>query len=269
MIALNSQGFSPLTESGGILVPSYRSRTKVKGWIGADIARRDGRLEVASRGPNGVTTLGFNLMLDSTFRYQIATQYPYFYIGLISNSGWTGGGLQASDTMASHANWTEDSTHYNPATYTGAVNNSGGYGSGTTTMNISGVTQAIANGTPITIAGLSGTYVVTASTGGTTPTAITFTPGLSGTVANSVVITFNNGRPMWTPGAAASQSTTNASSVNFSMNTDNTVIKGVFVSSDPTLGGTAGLMWSAGLFQSDQTLYNGDVLKITYTVSLS
>lgn len=76
-------------------------------------------------------------------------------------------------------------------------------------------------------------------------------------------------RPGWTPSAASSKSITNASSVNFAMNTDNTVIKGIFVTSDNTLGGTSGTLWAAGLFGADQTLFNGDTLKITYTVTLS
>lgn len=269
MISLNSQGFSPLTEQGGIVVPSYMSRTKVRGFIAADIARRDGRMEVASRSLNGVTNLGFNLMLDSTFRELAATLYPYFYIGLIGSSGWTGGGLQATDTASSHATWAEDNTHYNPSTYTGAVNNAAGFGAGTTTMDIDGVSQSIAGGTPFTVAGLSGTYQVTSTVGGATPTSVTFTPGLTGSVADNAVITFGNGRPIWTPSAASSKSISNASSVNFAINTDNTVIKGIFVITDPALGGTGGLLWSSGLFASDQTLFNGDVLKITYTVSLS
>jgi len=269
VISLNSQGFSPLTESGGLLVPSYMSRTKVRGFIAADITRRDGREEVASRSLNGVTNLGFNLMLDSTFRELAATLYPYFYIGLIASSGWTGGGLQATDTASSHSTWTEDSTHYTPATYTGQVNNAPGYGSATTTMTIDTISQAIPNGTPFTVAGISGTYTVLSSVGGATPTSITFTPGLSGSVADNVVITFGNGRPIWTPSAASSKSISNASSVNFPINTDNTVIKGIFVITDPALGGTGGLLWSSGLFAADQTLFNGDVLKITYTVSLS
>jgi hypothetical protein len=268
---INSQGFSPITESGGLLVPGYLSRSKVKGMITADVARvrNGGLVERVSHGPNGVTNLGFNLMLDSTFRYGTATQYQYMYIGLISSSGWTGGGLQPTDTPASHANWGEDYTHYTPATYTGAVNFSGGYGGGTTTMAVDGVSQAIPGGTPFTVTGLSGTYVVTSSVGGATPTSVTFTPGLSGSAADNTVITFGNGRPIWIPSAATSKAITNPTSVNFPINTDNTVIKGIFVLSDPTLNGALGLMWSSGLFASDQTLFNGDVLKITYTVSLS
>ena len=271
---LNSQGFSPLVESGGLLVPNYVSRGKVKGIISPSILRRSGQLEklpevVVPVSLNGVTTLGFNLMLDSTFRFGVATQYPYWYIGLISSTGWTGAGLNVADTPSSHTSWTEDYTDYTPVTVTGAVNFSGGYAGSTTTMTVNGFSAAIGNGTPFTITGISGTYVVQSTVGGSTPTSITFAPGLSGSVANSSVITMNNGRPLWTPSAASAKNITNSSSVNFPMNTDNTVIKGIFVISDPTLNGTLGLMWSDGLFSSDQTLYNGDILKITYSVALS
>ena len=146
---LNSQGFSPLVESGGLLVPNFVSRSKVKGIISPSILRRSGLIEklpsVVVDIPaslNGVTTLGFNLMLDSTFRYGTATQYPYWYIGLISSTGWTGAGLNVADTPSSHTSWTEDYTHYNPMNvvsggpYTGQVNFGAGYASSTTTMTI-------------------------------------------------------------------------------------------------------------------------------------
>ena len=162
---------------------------KVTGRFHAEIHRKDGTV-VDLGFLNGVTNTGFNLMLDSTFRSASISPISTWYIGLISNSGFSA--LNATDTMSSHSGWTEDSTHY--------------------------------------------------------------------TASN---------RPTWTPSAAASKSITNSSSVNFAINTDSTVIKGIFVTSDNTLGGTGGTLWSTGLFGSDQTLFNGDTLKITYTVTLS
>jgi hypothetical protein len=76
-------------------------------------------------------------------------------------------------------------------------------------------------------------------------------------------------RPQWTSGPAASKAVTNASPVSFPMNTDNTVIAGIFVCSSNVLGGTSGMLFSEGLFGSAQTLYNADQLKITYSVLLS
>lgn len=162
----------------------------VKGLIQPVIERRDGTIEVPRHSFNGVTTLGYNLMLDSIFRNGSATLYPNWYVGLISNASYSA--LAAGDQMSSHTGWTEDSTHY------------------------------------------TGTN-----------------------------------RPQWTPAAASAKSISNSSSVNFPINNDNTIIKGIFVTSDNTLGGTTGFLWSTGLFGSDQTLYNGDTLKITYVVTLN
>lgn len=161
------------------------------GFFTATCYRKDGSIRWKVPRFNGVTNLGFNLMLDSTFRSASISPISSWFMGLIGNTGFTTG-LAAGDTMASHGGWTEDSTHY--------------------------------------------------------------------TAAN---------RPAWTPGAAASKSISNGTPVSFAMNTDNTIIKGIFVCSDNTLGGTSGTLWATGLFGSDQTLFNGDTLKITYSVTLS
>jgi hypothetical protein len=164
---------------------------KLKGFFTATCYRRDGSVRWEEKNRNGVTNLGFNLMLDSTFRSASISPISTWYMGLISNASFTTG-LQAGDTMSSHGGWTEDSTHY--------------------------------------------------------------------TLSN---------RPSWTPSAAASKQITNATPVSFPINTDSTVIKGIFITSNNTLGGTTGTLWATGLFGSDQTLFNGDTLKITYTVALS
>lgn len=180
-----------IIESGDLLPadPSV-SPIRVSGYFTAICYKEDGSERWRHDFPNGVTNTGFNLMLDSTFRSGSISPISTWYIGLIGSGSFSG--VSATDTMASHTGWLEDSTHY------------------------------------------------TASV-----------------------------RPTWGSGAAASKQITNASSVNFAMNTDNTVIKGIFITSDSTLGGTTGTLWSAGLFTADQTLFNGDTLKITYTVSLS
>lgn len=236
--------------------PPIADTIKPKGKFSVEIVRKNGDIEQVPF-PNGLTTLGFNLLLDSTFRNYSggATLYPFWFIGLISNTSFTG--LSVGDLASSHSGWTEDSTHYTPPTFTGAINNGGGYSSGATTMTINGVSQALPAGTSFTVAGDTLTHTILSSVGGATPTSITFTPSLNGSVSNSAVITFLNGRPQWIPSAAATKSITNSSSVNFPINTDSTVIDGIFVISDPTLGGTSGLLYSAGTFASNQTLFNG------------
>lgn len=73
-------------------------------------------------------------------------------------------------------------------------------------------------------------------------------------------------RVAWGPGAAASQSITNASPATFDINATGTA-KGVFVVSNSTKGGTTGTLWSTALFSADVPVANGDQLRVTYTVS--
>jgi len=73
-------------------------------------------------------------------------------------------------------------------------------------------------------------------------------------------------RVAWGPGAAASQSITNASPATFNISGSGTV-KGVFITSNNTKGGTTGYLWATALFSADVPVSNGDQLKVTYTVS--
>ncbi len=73
-------------------------------------------------------------------------------------------------------------------------------------------------------------------------------------------------RVAWGPGASASQTITNASAATFDVNASGTV-KGVFVPSNSTKGGTTGILWATALFAADVPVVNGDQLRITYSVS--
>lgn len=73
-------------------------------------------------------------------------------------------------------------------------------------------------------------------------------------------------RVAWGPGAAASQSITNASPATFDINATGTV-KGIFVVSNSTKGGTTGTLWSTALFSADIPVASADQLRVTYTVS--
>lgn len=73
-------------------------------------------------------------------------------------------------------------------------------------------------------------------------------------------------RVAWGAGAAASQSITNASPATFDITSSGTV-KGIFVVSNSTKGGTTGTLWSTALFSADVPVANGDQLRVTYTVS--
>lgn len=65
-------------------------------------------------------------------------------------------------------------------------------------------------------------------------------------------------------GAAASRAIT--ASVSFTMN-DTKTVKGIFVISVNTKGGTTGTLWSTALFSSPPGLVSGNVLTANYTLS--
>lgn len=74
-------------------------------------------------------------------------------------------------------------------TVTGAVNNSGGYAAGTTTMTVDGLSAALPVNSWFTVAGDMTPQRIISSTGGATPTAVVFWPGLKYAVADDAVIT--------------------------------------------------------------------------------
>lgn len=73
-------------------------------------------------------------------------------------------------------------------------------------------------------------------------------------------------RVTWSTGVASGRSITNGTTADFSMNATAT-IKGIFITSNNTKGGTTGTLWSTAAFASNVSVSNGDSLKITYTVS--
>jgi hypothetical protein len=78
----------------------------------------------------------------------------------------------------------------------------------------------------------------------------------------------NSTRIQWSPGAASSQSITNSSTMDFSINTNSTVIKGLFIISNSTKGGSTGTLFSTAAFSGGtQSVNSGDTLKVTYTLS--
>jgi hypothetical protein len=73
-------------------------------------------------------------------------------------------------------------------------------------------------------------------------------------------------RVAWGSGASSAQTVTNSTPCQFDMTSSGTV-KGIFVTSDNTKGGTTGKLWSTGLFTADVPVVNGDQLKVTYTLN--
>lgn len=75
-------------------------------------------------------------------------------------------------------------------------------------------------------------------------------------------------RPAWGPDAASTQSISNSTTVDFSINASGTV-KGCFVTSDNTISGTSGILWATADINPDLTVSNGDTIQLTYTVNLT
>lgn len=73
-------------------------------------------------------------------------------------------------------------------------------------------------------------------------------------------------RVAWGPDASASKAITNGTVATFSI-TGSANLKGIFVASNSTKGGTSGTLWSTAAFGSVVPVNNGDQLKVTYTVN--
>jgi len=73
-------------------------------------------------------------------------------------------------------------------------------------------------------------------------------------------------RVAWGSGNSVAQQATNATPATFNINAAGT-LKGGFVVSNNTKGGTSGILWATAQFSSDIPVTNGDEMKITYTVN--
>jgi len=73
-------------------------------------------------------------------------------------------------------------------------------------------------------------------------------------------------RVAWAEDAASSGSITNSTPATFTINATVT-IKGIFVTSVNTKGGTTGILWCGTAFSSPIAAEDNDVLSVTYTVN--
>ena len=73
-------------------------------------------------------------------------------------------------------------------------------------------------------------------------------------------------RVAWGPGSSSGQTVTNASAATFDI-TGTATLQGVFVTSNNTLSGTTGTLWTSALFASPIPVTSGDQIKISYSIS--
>lgn len=146
---------------------------------------RNGKIIATALFHNDVTDVGKTHILDVAFAG--GTQSANWYIGLIDATGFTA--VDDTDTMVSHAGWTE-TTAYDEAT-----------------------------------------------------------------------------RPEWDPTTSGAQ-TNNTASRDFTINASVSV-RGIFVADDAVKGGATGTLWATALFTSSFAFVDDDVLRLTYTVSVT
>jgi hypothetical protein len=73
-------------------------------------------------------------------------------------------------------------------------------------------------------------------------------------------------RVAWGQGAASAAAITNASPITFDINGTGT-IRGLFITTVATKGGTTGLLWSAASYSSTVAVVPGDQIRSTYSLS--
>lgn len=158
---------------------------KLKGRYHVEVERA-GKIINAFDIENRVVDVGANKLLDIGF--YTAIKIATWYIGLVSSAGFSA--FADTDTMSSHAGWTE--------------------------------------------------FV-----------------GYSGGV-----------RPTWVPNAPGARAISNTALAAFTISAPGT-IKGGFVSSDGTLGGTIGTLWSEAAFPALQPVLMGDLVRVIYSLSVA
>jgi len=74
-------------------------------------------------------------------------------------------------------------------------------------------------------------------------------------------------RVTWTPRAASGGAITNPARATFSINAA-TTIRGAFLISNSTKGGTTGTIWATGILSADRALLSGQAIDIEYETTL-
>lgn len=77
-------------------------------------------------------------------------------------------------------------------------------------------------------------------------------------------------RQTWSPGAASSGSVVNATVMTFTNSSGSAVsVKGMFVTSSNTKGGTTGTLWATAVDDTARTLANGSTFQVIYEIDLT
>jgi len=75
-------------------------------------------------------------------------------------------------------------------------------------------------------------------------------------------------RLAWGPDTAADKSITNTTIVEFTAS-DSGTVDGVFITSDNTISGTTGVLWSTAAYDTPPTVVASDKIQVIYTVTIN
>ena len=75
-------------------------------------------------------------------------------------------------------------------------------------------------------------------------------------------------RPTWTPAVVTQKSIANSAAVVFTFN-GAADIRGIFITSDNTKGGTAGKLWATALFNANMVFADTEILRLIYTINIA
>lgn len=75
-------------------------------------------------------------------------------------------------------------------------------------------------------------------------------------------------RVTWSPATASAGVIQNSSAMTFTINADNSV-RGIFITSDNTKGGTSGTLWSTAVEASGRAVTNGQTFQVVYQLTLT
>ncbi len=216
---------------------------------------RFGKFLFKAQAKNRVVTAGLNKLLDATFKTGLAS--PLWYVGLCGAS-ITDGAITASAAILTSASAPFTSGDVGRAII---VRGAGASGADLVTTILS-----FTNSGSVTLAANASTTVTGASViweARAADTMSSHTPWVESAAYSQA------NRPAFTPGTISGGSVDNsASQAQFSINANNTVIGGLFLSDNNTISGTTGTLYGMAPFSvSFRQLNNGDTLSVTATLT--
>jgi hypothetical protein len=205
---------------------------------------------------NRVVTVGLNIVLSSTFTAGVTS--PTWYVGICGASVSDGAMTANAATLVCAT-----STPFVSADASRSIIVRGAGASGADLV------------TTIATYGSAGTVTLAATAGTTVSGAAVIWEARAGDTMSShtpwseSTAYTNSTRPQWNGGTVSNGSVDNsASQASFNINTNNTLIGGLFLVNNSTVGGTSGTLYGMAPFTvSFRQLNNGDTLSVTASLT--